>query len=47
MAYNSNWHDVTTLLVKTLPKGKGCSYSLVNVSFNDNAFYLPVLHSIL
>lgn len=35
-AYNSNWHDVTTQVIKT--KGNGCSYSLAIVACNDNAF---------
>lgn len=43
----STRHHITALLVETLLKEKDWSYSLANVSFNDNAFSLPVLYSIL
>lgn len=36
----STRHFITALLVETFLKGKDCSYSLANVSFNDNAFSL-------
>lgn len=43
----STRHLITALLVETLLKEKDWSYSLANVSFNDNAFSLPVLYNIL